>query len=198
MKIDYKMPVYKGKDSKRPVLKAESDFKTGKVFETRVEMNMHTGTHMDMPLHVFPNGNTIDTLQLEKVVTKCKVLDFKDIDGKISKESFKDKDISEGDFILLKTKNSFFDILESEFIYLDKSGAEYLRDKKIKGLGIDGLGIERNQPGHESHKILLGAGIVMLEGLRLGEVEEDVYLLAAAPINIAGAEAAPVRAILIK
>src|SRR5690606_11028299 len=107
------------------------------------------------------------------------------------------KEISEGDFILFKTRNSTEDILEKDFIYLDKAGAKYLRDKKIKGVGIDSLGIERDQPGHETHTMLFEAGIVILEGLKLDEVDEGEYFLFAAPLKIKGVEAAPVRAVLI-
>lgn len=198
MKIFYDMPVYKGKTSKRPIMKVESDFLSGTVYETKLEMNMHTGTHIDRSLHILPDGSTIDTLDLEKVVTKCKVFDFSNMNGKISREHLREKNIDEGDFVLLKTKNSYLDILEDEFIYLDKTGADYLREKRIQGVGIDALGIERSQPEHETHTLLLGADIVILEGLRLKDIEEDEYLLVAAPINVVGAEAAPVRAILIK
>ncbi|NTV78497.1 MAG: cyclase family protein [Clostridiales bacterium] len=197
MKIHFDMPVYRGKTSKRPVQKIERDYSSGTVYETKLELNMHTGTHIDRSLHFLQGGDTIDKLDLEKVVIKCQVLDFTNADEKITKEHLMEKSIEEGDFILLKTKNSTLDILEDEFVYLDKTGADYLKKLGVRGVGIDALGIERSQPNHETHKILLGAGIVILEGLRLKEVEEGEYLLVAAPINIVGAEAAPVRAILI-
>ena len=155
MGVHYQMPVYKGKESKRPLLRVESDFSSGDVYETRLDMNMHTGTHLDMPLHMLEKGKTIETLDLEKVVTMCKVLDLTGVEGKISREDLQKKSIERGDFILLKTKNSYLDILEKDFIYLDGTGAEYLKDKGIKGVGIDSLGIERAQPEHETHKTLL-------------------------------------------
>lgn len=198
MKIHNEMPVYNGKASKRPVFKIDSDFLSGTAYETRLEMNLHTGTHMDAPLHMLEGGDTIDKLDLEKVITKCKVIDLTEAEGVISQNHLEGKGILPGDFILMKTRNSYLDILEKEFIYLDEKGAAYLKDSGIKGVGIDALGIERKQPGHQTHKILFGAGIVILEGLRLKDVEEGEYLLAAAPISIAGTEAAPVRAVLIK
>jgi hypothetical protein len=91
-------------------------------------------------------------------------------------------DILRGDSTLF----SRWDEVEASWMFADKI-IEY----------IDALGIERSQPNHDTHKILLGAEIVILEGLRLKEVEEGEYLLVAAPINVVGAEAAPVRAILI-
>ncbi|MEG6584723.1 cyclase family protein [Dendrosporobacter sp. 1207_IL3150] len=197
MSVHYDMPVYKGKNTKRPALKTESDFIVNSVYESKIEMNLHTGTHVDAPLHMLLNGYTIDKLPLDKVVTKCKVLDLQAIQEKITKDHLIDQNIQECDFILLKTKNSFENLLEGDFVYLDKSGAEYLVKKCIKGVGIDALGIERNQADHDTHKLLFGADIVIIEGLRLSSVKEGEYLLVAAPINIAGAEAAPARALLI-
>lgn len=197
MEIHHNMPVYKGRDPKRPNFSIDSDFSTGTAYETRLDLNLHTGTHLDRPLHMISGGEVLDTLKLEQVITRCKVYDFTDVDHKIRAHDLSKKDITEGDFILLKTKNSILDILEKEFIYLDKTGAEYLKDKKIKGVGIDALGIEHSQPDHESHILLLSNDIVILEGLRLKDIEEGDYFLFAAPIKIKGVEAAPVRAVLV-
>ena len=97
----------------------------------------------------------------------------------------------------MKTKNSWDDQFQSDFIYLDKSGAEFLEENNVLGVGIDALGIERNQPYHETHKILLSRHIPILEGLRLKEVPAGEYILHALPLKIAGVEAAPTRAVLI-
>lgn len=198
MPVIRSMHVYKGRDSKRPNLKIENDYSSGNTYESILEMNMHTGTHLDRPLHMIPGGKTIETLELSQVITGCKVFDLTNVDEKITKEHLKLKNITSGDFILLKTRNSYTDILETNFIYLEKTGAEYLRKVKIKGVGIDGLGIERGQPEHETHIKLLGSDIVILEGLQLKDIEEGEYLLVAAPINVVGAEAAPIRAILLQ
>jgi arylformamidase len=199
MSIHKDMPVYKGRDFKRPIISVDSDFKTGaSAYESRLEMNLHTGTHLDRPLHMIEGGETLDTFRLEQVVTDCKVFDLTHVSDGISKEDLEDKDIQKDDFIILKTKNSFEDILETDFIFVDKTGAAYLTEKGIKGVGIDSLGIERSQPNHETHKTLLGADIVILEGLELRDIEEGEYFLVAVPIKIAGVEAAPVRAILIE
>ncbi|MGF7144607.1 arylformamidase [Anaerotaenia torta] len=198
MPITADMPVYKGRDSKRPVITLESDFNTGTVCESSIKMNLHTGTHLDRTLHMMPGGNTIGTLKLSDLVTECKVLNLTEVREKITDQDLARKDIKPGDFILLKTRNSFEPILEGEFIYLDQSGGKYLADLNIKGVGIDGLGIERDQPGHETHLALMGIGAHILEGLRLADIMEDSYQLIAIPISIPEAEAAPVRAILLK
>lgn len=197
MEISPKMPVYKGKEDKKPVFRTVSTLKTGSSYETRLDINLHTGTHIDSPLHMIDGGDNIESICLDRLITKCKVIDLTGADEKISKIDLETREIHKGDFILLKTKNSTQNILEGDFIYLDKSGAEYLRDKKIKGVGIDSLGIERAQPAHETHIMLFEAGIVILEGLKLGEVDEGEYFMFAAPLKIKGVEASPVRAVLI-
>ena len=198
MQIDYNMPVYKGKESKRPLLEVEKDFDNSDIFESKISMNMHTGTHIDSPLHMLKGGKSIQETEPEKMINKCRVLDLVHVKEKITKKDLESETIIEGEFVLLKTKNSFEDLLEGEFIYLDSDGAEYLKEKKIVGVGIDGLGIERNCKEHTTHKILLSQGISIIEGLRLKQVASGEYVLLAAPLNIKGAEASPVRALLIE
>ncbi|SHJ37559.1 cyclase family protein [Parasporobacterium paucivorans] len=198
MPITMDMPVYKGREEKRPIITVNSDFSTGTVYESSIQMNLHTGTHLDRTLHMMPEGNTIETVKLEELFTECRVLDLTQVVEKITEEDLSGKDIHPGDFVLLKTRNSLEPILEKDFIYLDRNGAEYLAKIKIKGVGIDSLGIERSQPGHETHLALMEAGIHILEGLRLEKVAEGRYQLIAMPLNIIGSEAAPVRAVLIK
>lgn len=198
MSIEHSMAVYKNKDEKRPILKVIQDFLTGSSYESKITMNMHTGTHVDAPLHMIEGDKSIDSIDLNTVIAKCKVLDLTSVNDKITKEDLIDRNILKGDFLVLKTKNSYIEQFDYNFVFLEKSGAEFLRDKEIIGVGIDSLGIERNQFGHETHKLLMGKGITIIEGLRLKDVEEDEYILCAPPLKIINAEAAPTRAVLIK
>lgn len=198
MEIHPGMPVYKNKEDKRPVLTFRDNLSTGGVYESRIQMDLHTGTHIDAPLHMLPGGATVDKIDPGKMVTRCRVLDFTGLTDRITSSDLAGKYIQQGDFILLKTRNSYNNYFDPAFVYLDGSGAEYLRGLKIAGVGIDALGIERNQPHHETHKLLLQAGIIILEGLRLGEVKEGIYLLIAAPLKIIGTESAPARVLLLK
>lgn len=198
MNIYSDMTVYKNKCEKRPELIITQDFQNGDVHESRINMDMHTGTHIDAPLHMIKDGDTVENIDLNKLVTKCKVVDLTNIPSKITSDILLNKDIDKGDFIIFKTRNSYTEDFDFEFVYLEKSGAEYLKNKGVIGVGIDALGIERSQAGHETHKILLNSGIVILEGLRLKHIDEGKYFLYAAPLKIRGAEAAPTRALLIK
>jgi Predicted metal-dependent hydrolase len=143
-------------------------------------------------------GGTIESMVLDRCFTRCKVIDLTYVEEKITKTDLENKNITRDDFIILKTRNSFTEVFDPKFVFVEKSGAEYLKEVGIKGVGIDSLGIERSQPGHETHKALLGNGICVLEGLRLAEIEEGEYLLSALPLKIKGTEAAPVRAVLIQ
>lgn len=198
MPIAHDMPVYGGKEGKRPRLVKEIEFSRGQVYESRLDINLHTGTHIDSPLHMIPGGAGMEAIRLEQLVRSCYLLDLTNAEERITADDLMGRRIHKGDFLLLKTQNSFKDILEGSFVYLDKTGAAYLNDIGIAGVGIDALGIERAQPGHETHIQLLNSGVTILEGLRLKDMEEGEYLLSAAPVLIPGAEAAPVRAYLIR
>lgn len=198
MEIYEDMMVYKNKPDKKPKIRVAKDYSTGDSYESSISMGMHTGTHIDAPLHMIEGGKRTDSIDLEKLINKCKVFDFTYIDDMITREQLQKKEINKGDFILFKTKNSFSIEFDFEFIYLERSGAEYLNEIGVSGVGIDALGIERAQAGHETHKILLSKGIIILEGLQLKDVPEGEYTLYALPLKIRNVEAAPVRAILIK
>ncbi|MBU3190780.1 cyclase family protein [Clostridium bowmanii] len=198
MTIEKSMGVYKNIEEKRPVIKFDRKIPKDSINESSMCMNLHTGTHIDAPYHVDDMGATIDAIDLNKLITKCRVIDLTKIVGGITKEDLIDKNIEEGEFLLFKTKNSFSEEFQSDFVYVEKSGAEYLAAKGIIGVAIDSFGIERAQPGHETHKILFNKGITIIEGVRLKEINEDEYLMCALPLKIKGADGAPARVVLIK
>ena len=186
------MIVYKNKKEKKPVITVVSDY------ESRALLDMHVGTHMDAPLHMIENGSTIDEQDLYKCVTKCKVFDLVNVVEKILLKNIENFQIDEDDFIIFKTKNSFDEEFDFKFVFISTEVAEFLASKKIKGVGIDALSVERDQPKHETHDVLLKNGIAVLEGLSLKDVSEGEYFLVALPLKIKGAEGAPARAILIE
>ncbi|WP_183256431.1 cyclase family protein [Anoxybacteroides tepidamans] len=189
------MPVYKNKPEKQPKLTTvTNDYVT----ESRIDMDVHTGTHIDAPLHMVKNGETFETISLEKLVGSCKVVDVTNVNDKITKDDLIHFDIQENDFILFKTKNSFDNAFNFEFIYVAEDAAAYLAEKRIRGVGIDALGVERNQPGHPTHKTLFGSGIIVIEGLRLKDVPAGEYWMVAAPLKLVGTDAAPARVLLFE
>lgn len=188
------MPVYKNKPEKQPKIKSVTN---GHVTESRLELDVHSGTHIDAPLHMVNDGETFETIPLEDLVGPVKVLDFMHIEDGITREDLEKFNLQENDFVLFKTKNSLDEDFNHEFIYLKESGANYLAELKIRGVGIDALGVERSQPNHPTHKALFGANIIVIEGLRLSEVVAGSYFMVAAPLKLIGTDAAPARVILM-
>lgn len=198
MMIERDMTVYKNRLEKRPLLEHTRKIPLDGVNESTLHMNTHTGTHMDAAWHVLEGGGTIEKMDLSQCLTPCKVLDLTHVDDRITAQDLKDKKICQNDFILLKTKNSFSELFDYRFVFLDITGAQYLRERGVKGVGIDCLGIERDQPNHETHKALLPEGIVILEGLRLKDIKEGEYILSALPLKILDGDGSPVRAVLFE
>ncbi len=193
MPIHENMQVFNNNISNRPKI---TNFSNGNIYESEIKMNLHTGTHIDFPLHMIPGGETSDSLDISKFITDCFVLDFSDVDDKITDVHLKGKKIEPDSFILLKTKNSLIDTFDMNFVFVDAKGAAYLKEQRIKGVGIDSLGIERSQAGFDTHKTLMQNGIAILEGLRLGNVAEGKYKMIALPLHINNVEALPARVIL--
>ena len=195
--ISEDMIVYKNNTEKRPKITATRTIKEG-ANESRIEIDSHTGSHVDAPYHMIFNGDTIERMPLEKFMGKAIVLDFTKRNSSITSNNFKKVKIQKKDIILLKTKNKYEKKFNINFTYLEKSGANYLASKQIKAVGIDSLGIERNQPNHETHKILLKNNILIFEGLDLSKIKQGKYLFYGFPLKIRKGDASPIRAVLIK
>lgn len=198
MDITPTIQTYKRNKEKAPVFNQTGSFKDNGVYETTLTIGLHTGTHVDYPLHMIENGKTSNTEVLEKLIGSSKVFDVSTVEDSIDYEDIKDLDIKENDFVLFKTKNSFEDEFNFNFIYVNVSAANYLASLKVRGVGIDALGIERAQEGHPTHKALLSKDIVIIEGLRLKEVPEGDYQLYCLPLKIKNTEASLARVILIE
>lgn len=176
------------------------DFVHDKVRSSLITIGSHTGTHVDAPAHFLRDGATLDQIALEKTCGPCIVIDLTHVKECITAETLQSYTFNHT-ILLLKTKNSFLESNASfnpDFIYLEKSGAQLLANAGIKSIGIDYLGIERNQPDHETHTYFLEKEIPIIEGLRLGHVDAGNYILYCLPLALQGTEAAPARALLIK
>ncbi|MBT2581202.1 cyclase family protein [Planococcus sp. ISL-109] len=189
------MAVYKDKPEKQPKLNQGTN---GYVTETRLEMDVHTGTHIDAPLHMQPDGDTFESISMESLVGDCKVLDLTNVTNGISRADLEGFELEQGDFVLFKTTNSFDDSFNFDFVFLAQDGASYLAELGVRGIGIDALGIERSQEGHPTHKILFDKDIIIIEGLRLKEVEQGDYYMVAAPLKLVGTDASPARVLLFE
>jgi len=199
MPIRSEMMVWKNYDKKKVHFTNDSNFQTGTVHETRVSLNVHTGTHLDAPLHVFQDGATIDAIPVERLIGPARVVDFTRVSPSIGREHLQKLGLAPGEWLLLKTKDSFNEtnVFDREFVFLNAEGAAYLAETGISGVAIDALGIERDQAGYPTHKALFNANILIAEGVRLKEVPEGRYTFILAPLKLEGIDGSPARAYLL-
>jgi arylformamidase len=163
-------------------------------------MSLHTGTHMDAPCHFLGGKPGLDTLPLDATVGPARVLEFQ-ADAPITAAVLAPHDIRRGERILFKTANSrrlwHTHEFTENYVHLASDGAEHLVERGIVALGIDYLSIGAPGPdGDRTHKILLNAGVWIIEGLDLSRVQPGRCELICLPLSIPGADGAPARAIL--
>jgi arylformamidase len=198
MTIEEGMQVWKNYAHKKPSIAAVQTHQEGKPHESLLTFNSHTGTHVDAPLHMLPGRETIETITLEQLCGEARVLDLTHVKGHIAKEDLKGHGIRPGERILLKTSSSLTEDFDPDFPYLRQDGAEYLAEIGVSLVGTDALGIERAQPEYPTHRTLMRKGIIIIEGLRLKDVEAGSYFMIAAPLKLAGIDAAPARVFLVE
>jgi arylformamidase len=185
-----------------PILERIAEIERGDIVNiTFLRLTAHTGTHMDAPCHFLAGEAGIDTFPLEVGVGPARVLQTPRSFTSIPPEFLEDKKIQKGDRILFKTKNSDerWDLKEFQrgFTGLSAPAARYLVDHGVQLVGIDYLSIGVfDGDGAETHQVLLGSKVWILEGLNLGGVEEGAYDLICLPLRITGSDGSPARAIL--
>lgn len=170
---------------------------------SRINMSVHTGTHLDAPLHFFENQASIEEISLELLIGEVSVVHFKDNVQMVTSKDLQSLGIAEWPKrLLMKTRNSSLRLWQDttfhpEFCALSTDAADFLVNHGVLLIGIDYLSIAPYVDPDSVHKILLHAGVIILEGLNLIDVTEGNYELICLPIKIMEVEGAPARAILI-
>lgn len=197
--ISNQMTTYKNKAD--VLIESTRTWESHQSRESKLSCGVHTGTHVDAPAHFLADGKTVDQINLAQLIGSCQVFDLTHVQTCITDNDLKKIDFNQAKRVLFKTQNSFDNrsgLFNPNFIYLDQTAAQYLANQKINVIGVDGLGVERNQPGHETHKILFEHNILIIEGLCLAQVEPGAYELICLPLALTGTDGAPARAILMK
>jgi arylformamidase len=169
---------------------------------SRVDMGVHTGTHVDAPYHFLSDGITVDKLNLSLLTGRAYVLHLSDI-YEITALVLEEAQIPPRTRrVLFKTRNSDLWVdeetdFQTDFVGLTEDGAEYLVRRGVKLVGVDYLSVAPYQKSRPTHERLLEAGVVIVEGLNLSEVSQGRYTLYCLPMKIANSDGAPARAILI-
>jgi arylformamidase len=165
---------------------------------SRMRVGTHAGTHVDAIHHFRDGGTTVDELPLELLVGPARVVEVS-ADRGIGPEHL--GEVRPGDErVLLKTRNSSLWELgrfTPDYVFLSEPGAEHLIRSGVRLVGIDYLSIEEfDRPGARVHHLLLGQGVVIVEGLDLSRVSGGVYELICLPLPVEGADGAPARVVL--
>jgi arylformamidase len=161
-----------------------------------IHMGIHTGTHLDAPRHGIIDGKTIDKMPLSDAIGPARVIEINDMEA-VRAEALKQYQFKRGERVLFKTQNSArcwkTDAFVADFAYIATDAAQILADAEVRLVGIDYLSVG-GPP--ETHKILLCAGLWLLEGLDLSAVIPGNYNLVCLPLRLIGVEGSPVRAVL--
>jgi arylformamidase len=167
-----------------------------------LSMGSHTGTHMDGPLHFIQDGQGLHEMPLDAAIGLARVIEIHDPES-IKPDELHPHRIQRGERLLFKTLNSSrswqTNTFLEDFVYISQEAARYLASLGVQTVGIDYLsvgGFEKD--GLETHQALLEAGIWIIEGLDLSQVEAGTYELICLPLKVADSDGAPARAILRK
>jgi arylformamidase len=167
---------------------------------TRLDMSAHTGTHMDAPLHFFDEDPGIEALPLDIALGPARVVR---IEGEepIDRGHVEELDLRSGERVLFRTVNSerrWWDRdFDPSYVHVSLEAAELLGEVGVALVGVDYMSVGGYESdGAETHRALLGAGVWIVEGLDLSEVEPGNYDLICLPVKLVDSDGAPARALL--
>lgn len=167
-----------------------------------IHFGAHTGTHVDAPAHFIAGAPRLDSLPLEILIGDATVVEIPDNLPAITRDLV--AEYRGNPRILFKTRNSRLWKEEStefqrDYVYLAPDAARELLNKKVQLVGIDYLSVEKfRSDDFETHHLLLGSGVVIVEGLDLSSVPAGDYELICLPLKIVAGhgDGAPARAVL--
>src|SRR5215468_3687128 len=162
---------------------------------SRLTMGSHTGTHIDAPIHFLPGGTGAEKVPLENLVGPARVIEIKD-PGAVKAEELRVHHLGTQERLLFKTSNSERCWKTSQFVHdsvsIAEDAASYLAGLNTLTVGIDYL----SAGSPETHRALLNAGVVIIEGLNLKGISQGRYELLCLPLKIPGGDGALARALL--
>lgn len=153
---------------------------------TAFSMCAHNGTHVDAPAHFLEDTDTIEKIPLEKFVGECLLVHHQ---GNVSADDAQKMVAKLGEIPRL---------LIAGRATVTREAAHVFADAKLWLVGNESQSVGPEDAPSAVHKILLGNGVVLLEGIVLTDIPEGKYLLCAAPLNLSGSDGAPCRAVLIE
>lgn len=170
---------------------------------SRMEMSVHTGTHVDAPYHFIKDGSTVERMPLKILIGRAYVVHLGDDVDLILPQHLEDAEIPPRTRrVLIRTRNSKiwtkeFRTFDKSYVSLDVSAAEYLVKRGVKLVGVDYLSVAPFGNTAPTHLALLKAGVVIVEGLNLAQVGQGRYNFYCLPLKLDKRDGAPARAVLV-
>jgi arylformamidase len=169
---------------------------------SQISATAHIGTHVDAPRHYLEGAAGIETMPIAASIGRARVIEIHDPEV-IRTAELESHHLAKGERILFKTRNSVHcwktDHFQKNYIYIAPDAAHHLAERGVQTVGVDYLSVGGFESGGpETHRILLQAGIWIIEGLILEHVEPGEYELVCLPLKIIGGDGAPARAVLRK
>ncbi len=166
--------------------------------ESKLEMDVHCGTHVEAPLHFIDGAEPMSTISLKVLVGPARVEHVEAADAIGPAEL---AGVPRGtERLLLRTKNSdrwhATEPFREDYVALTLDGARWIAEHGIKLVGVDYLSVQRWGDDPETHRVLMRAGVAILEGIDLSGAPAGDYRLTCLPLRLETTEAAPARAIL--
>jgi arylformamidase len=203
--IDISVPLHTGMvhwpDNPPVQIELMLDMSRGDVCNvSTLSMGSHSGTHMDSPRHFIATGPGIDSMPFDATIGRARVIEIADTES-IKPAELRPHAIQRDERVLFKTQNSQYcwktDTFVEDFIYISQAAAHYLAELGVKTVGVDYLSVGGfKHDGTETHQALLGAGIWIIEGLDLSQVQAGTYELICLPLKVNSGDGTPARAIL--
>lgn len=169
------------------------------VDDTTIVMNLHIGTHIDAPSHFLADAKTVDEVPLDILIGACHVVSLPEV-AKVHAADLDAANIpANTSRLLIKTNNAkrWSAEFDEAFVGLSVDAAHWIVDRGIRLVGVDYLSVQPYGDSDEVHHTLLGAEVVIVEGLNLAEADPGAYVLVCLPLKLRGTEGAPARAILL-
>jgi arylformamidase len=201
--IEPGMPVWPGDDPVNLLRKQKiEDGKNANV--SFLGLSVHTGTHIDAPYHFLQGGYTVDQIPLDLLVGESQIIRVPETARWIDAQVLENAGIKTGIMrVLFKTSNSDYwqrneMEFKKEFVAITDDGAKWIVDHGIKTVGIDYLSIAPFGNSRPTHRTLLNANTLIIEGVNLSNIDPGIWMMYCLPLKLKNSDGAPARVILIR
>ena len=169
---------------------------------SQISTTAHIGTHMDAPRHYLAGAAGMESMPIAASIGRARVIEIADPEV-IRTSELEPHHLANGERVLFKTSNSGrcwkTDHFQKQYVFIEPEAARYLAGSGVQTVGVDYLSVGSfEDTGPETHRILLQAGIWIIEGLNLEHVDPGEYEPVCLPLKIIGGDGAPARAVVRK